>query len=117
VTWLKAYEKEKKMKKLIAMSSMLLATVAMAATAFAAGSFPGKVTKVEDGKVTVTAEGAVPAWAKKGATVSALGGAPKVLSVDGNNVILRFSKAKAAKIKVDSKATVTESDGEEMQGC
>ena len=105
------------MKKLITMISMLLATVALAATVFAAGACSGKVTKVEGDKVTVTMEGAVPAWAKKGASVLAMGGSPKVVSVEGNDVTLRLSKAKAAKVKVDSKVTVTESDGDEMQGC
>lgn len=105
------------MKKLIVMISMLLVTVALAATAFAAGSLSGKVTKIESDKVTVTVEGTLPAWAKKGATVSAAGGSPKVVSVEGNEVTLRFSKAKAAKVKVDSSMTLTESDGDEMQGC
>lgn len=105
------------MKKLIAMISTLLATVALAATVFAAGSCPGKVTKVEGDKVTVTMEGAVPAWAKKGATVKALGGAPKIVSVQGNEVTLRLTKAKAAKVKVDSNVTLTESEADEMQGC
>lgn len=104
------------MKKLIAMSSLLLATVALAATVFAAGAFSGKVTKIEDNMVTVTMEGAVPAWAKKGASVSALGGSPKVMAVTGNEVTLRFNKAKAAKIKVNSSMTLTEAQ-EEMQGC
>lgn len=105
------------MKKLITGITTMLATVALAATVFAAGSFSGKVTKVEGDKVTVTMEGAAPAWAKKGATVSAMGGSPKVLSVEGKEVTLRFSRAKAAKMKVDSTLTVTESDGDEMQGC
>ena len=104
------------MKRLIAMSSMLLVTAAMATTVFAAGASSGKVTKVEGEKVTVTLEGAVPAWAKKGASVSALGGSPKVLSVTGKEVTLRFSKAKAAKIKVDANVTMSEPK-EEMQGC
>ena len=104
------------MKKLIVMISMLLATVAMAATVFAAGACSGKVTKVEGNMVTVTMEAAVPAWAKKGASVSAMGGAPKVMSVTGNEVVLRFNKAKADKIKVDSNVTVSEPQ-EEMQGC
>jgi len=105
------------MKKLIAMISMLLATVALAATAFAAGSCSGKVTKIEGDKVTVAVEGAVPAWAQKGATVSAMGGSPKVLSVNGNELTMRFGRAKLSKIKADSNMTVTESDGDEMQGC
>lgn len=105
------------MKKPITMISMFLATVALAATVFAAGACSGKVTKVEGDKVTVSLEGAVPGWIKKGATVSAVGGSPKVMSVEDNQMTLRFSKAKAAKIKVDSNITVTESDADEMQGC
>ena len=46
-----------------------------------AGPVSGKVTKVDGDKVTVTVEGAVPAWAKKGASVTAAGGSPKVVSV------------------------------------
>jgi hypothetical protein len=102
------------MRRLISIVSMMLVTVAMTVTVFAAGA-TGKVTKVEGEKVTVTMEGAVPAWAKKGATVSALGGAPKVLAVDGKELTLKFSKAKAAAIKVDSKVSLTK--GGEMQGC
>lgn len=102
------------MKKLIAMISTLLVTIALAATVFAAGA-SGKVTKVEGEKVTVTMDGAVPGWAKKGATVSVLGGAPKVLSVNGKEVTLKMSKAKAAAVKVDAKVTMTK--GGEMQGC
>jgi len=104
------------MKRLIAGVSMLLATLAFAATVFAAGGCMGKVTKVEGDKVTVTLQGAVPAWAKKGASVSALGGAPKVVAVSGKELTLRFSKEKAAKIKVDTGVTLTKSGGE-MQGC
>jgi len=54
---------------------------------------------------------------KKGATVKAWGGSPKVDTVKGNEVTMKVTKAKAAKVKVDSNVTVTESDGEEMQGC
>ena len=105
------------MKKVCATISLLLATVALAATAFAAGSVSGKVTKVDGDKVTVTIEGAVPAWAKKGASVTAAGGSPKVVAVEGNHVTLKMSKAKAAKIAVDSGLTISESEGDEMQGC
>jgi hypothetical protein len=103
------------MRKLIPIVATLLVTVAMTVTVFAAGASTGKVTKVEGEKVTVTLEGAVPAWAKKGATVSALGGAPKVLAVTGKEVTLKFNKAKAAAIKLDSKVSMTK--GGEMQGC
>lgn len=97
--------------------SMVAVALLSASIAFAAGSVSGKVTKIEGDKVTVTVEGAVPAWAKTGANVSAAGGAPKVVSVQGNEVTLRFSKSKAAKIKVDSKMKLTESEGDELQGC
>lgn len=105
------------MKKLISMISMALTMLAVATAVFAAEPVTGKVTKVEGDKVTVALEGAVPAWAKKGANVSAMGGSPKVLAVEGSEVTLRFSRAKAAKIKADSNMTLTESDGDDMQGC
>ena len=104
------------MKKLISMFSTLLITGALAATVFAAGSVSGKVVKVEGDKITVSLEGAVPAWAKKGASVSAFGGAPKVLSVNGKVITLKMSKEKAAKIKVDEKVTMNKCDAE-LQGC
>jgi len=105
------------MKKLTAGISMLLTTLALVATVYAAGAAClAKVTKVEGDKVTVTLQGTVPAWAKKGATVSALGGAPKIVAVSGKELTLRFSKEKAAKIKPDSTMSLTKSTGE-MQGC
>jgi hypothetical protein len=103
------------MRKLISIVASVLVSVALTVTVYAAGASTGMVTKVEGEKVTVTLEGAVPGWAKKGATVSALGGAPKVLAVNGKEVTLKFSKAKAAAIKVDSKVSLTK--GGEMQGC
>lgn len=105
------------MKKIIALLAAAIMTATLAVSAFAAGPVSGKVTKVDGEKVTVTVEGAVPAWAKKGANVTAAGGSPKVVSVQGNEVTLKFSKSKAAKIAVDSKMTLTECEGDEMQGC
>jgi hypothetical protein len=105
------------MKKIITLLAAALMTTAMAVSAFAAGSFTGKVTKVDGEKVVVKVDGGVPGWAKAGATVKASGGAPKVLSVKGNEVTLKFGKAKAAKIKTDTSMTVSETGGEEMQGC
>ncbi|WP_026841276.1 selenite/tellurite reduction operon protein ExtJ [Citrifermentans bremense] len=105
------------MKKIIALLAAAIITATLAVSAFAAGPVSGKVTKVDGEKVTVTVEGAVPAWAKKGANVTAAGGSPKVVSVQGNEVTLKFSKSKAAKIAVDSKMTLTECEGDEMQGC
>ena len=93
------------------------AMVCLAATAFAANPAKGKVTKVEGEQVTVTLEGAPPAFVKKGAMVSALGGSPKVVAVQGSEVTLKFGKAKAEKIKVDSPISLTECEGDELQGC
>ena len=105
------------MKRFIRKMAALLVMAAFATTAFAAGAINGKVTKIDGTKVTVTAEQDIPGWVKKGAYVSALGGSPKVLEVKGKEMILRFGSEKAAKIKTDSAVTVTESSGDEMQGC
>lgn len=104
------------MKKIMMSIAAALVAVSMAAVAFAAGSFSGKVTKVDGAKVTVKAD-KIPAWVKKGGSVSAMGGSPKVLDVKGNEVTLRFGKAKADKVKVDSSLTVNEASGDELQGC
>jgi hypothetical protein len=76
-----------------------------------------KVVKIETDKVTVVVEGKLPAWIKPGGNVTAGGGAPKILAVKGNELVLRFSKAKAAKIKADSVLPLTEFTGDELQGC
>ncbi len=89
----------------------------MVVSAIAADTVKGKVTKVETDKVTVMVDGDLPAWIKAGGNVTAGGGAPKVLSVKGKEVILRFSRAKAAKIKVDSAMSLSEFSGDELQGC
>lgn len=105
------------MKQLIAKIAALFVMTVFVATAFASGSIAGKVTKIDGTKVTVTVEQNVPGWVKKGANVTALGGSPKVLEVNGKEMVLRFGSAKAAKIKLDSAVTVTESAGDELQGC
>jgi len=107
------------LKKIITMVVGVLVVASLAAGALAAdkGACNGKVTKIEGDKVTVMMEGAVPAWVKVGGTVTAAGAAPKVLSVEGNEVVLRFSRAKAATIKVDSGISLSEFAGDELQGC
>ncbi len=106
------------MNKLMTRITVLLATVALAAVAMAANApLAGKVTRIDGTRVTVTAKQNIPSWVKKGGTVSALGGSPKVLEVKGKEMVLRFGKAKAETLKVDSAATVSESAGEELQGC
>lgn len=105
------------MKRLITKISLLFAMAAFAATAFAAESFKGKVSAIDGEKITVTVEKDIPAWVKKGSNVEAMGGAPMVVEVKGNMVVLKFGKAKAAKIKADSAMTISESAGDELQGC
>jgi len=95
----------------------VLMVVFMSASAIAAEKINVKVAKVSGDKVTVVIEGAVPPWVKSGATVIGGGGAPKIVSMKGNEVVLRFSRAKAAKIAVDSTISLEESSGDELQGC
>lgn len=104
-------------RKIIIILAAALAAASLAVSAFAAGHVAGKVTKVEGDQVTVAVDGAVPAWAKKGSNVTAAGGSPKVVAVEGNAVTLKFSKSKAAKIKVDSEMTLHECDADDLQGC
>ncbi|WP_224983949.1 selenite/tellurite reduction operon protein ExtJ [Geomonas agri] len=103
--------------KAMRIAAATLAVLSVAAMAFAAGPAKGKVTKVDGEQVTVTLEGAPPAFVKKGASVSAAGGSPKVVAVQGNEVTLKFGKAKAEKMKVDSPVSITECEGDELQGC
>ncbi|ABQ24662.1 selenite/tellurite reduction operon protein ExtJ [Geotalea uraniireducens] len=105
------------MKKSFTLVATLLITVVLAAASIAAGTFTGKVTAVDGEKVSVTVDKELPAWVKKGSAVQAMGGAPMVVEVNGNVVVLKFIKAKAAKIKADSSMTISESSGDELQGC
>jgi len=105
------------MKRLITKLATMLALAAFATAAFAAGSITGKVTAIDGEKVSITVEKGLPTWIKKGTTVQAFGGSPTVVDVKGNVVVLKFGKAKAAKIKSDSTMTISESSGDELQGC
>ncbi|WP_243371040.1 selenite/tellurite reduction operon protein ExtJ [Geotalea sp. SG265] len=105
------------MKRLLAGMFTIVATTAFTAAAFAAGSCSGKVTAIDGEKVSVTVDNNLPAWVKKGESVQAMGGAPKIVDVKGNVVVLRFGKAKAAKIKTGSTMTIGEAAGDELQGC
>jgi len=107
------------MLKKIVLPSLAAAAfaISMAGFAFAEGSFSGKVTKIQGERITITVEGAVPAWARAGVVVKGGGGAPRVLRVSGNEVTLKFGKAKAEQLKVDQVLQITESSGEEVQGC
>ncbi|GAB7028400.1 selenite/tellurite reduction operon protein ExtJ [Geotalea toluenoxydans] len=105
------------MKRMITKLATIFALAAFATAAFAAGSVTGKVTAIDGEKVSVTVEKELPAWVKKGDSVQAMGGSPTVVDVKGNVIVLKFGKAKAAKIKADSKMTISESAGDELQGC
>jgi len=105
----------KKICLVIMMTVLLVAGMALSAPA--EETVNGKVIKIETDKVTVVVEGKLPAWIKSGSNVTAGGGAPKVLGIKGNELVLRFSKAKAAKLKVDSTLPLTEFTGDELQGC
>lgn len=100
----------------IAVAAAILVTT-MAAWAFAGGSFSAKVTKIEGERVTILADVPVPSWVRAGVAVMAGDGAPRVLRVQGSEVTLKFGKEKAAKLKADQVLKVTESSGDELQGC
>lgn len=105
------------LKKIIIAGTAAIMAMSMAVTVVAAESFTGKVTKIEGERVTILADGPVPSWVRAGVAVMAGGGAPRVLRVQGNEVTLKFGKEKAAKLKADEVLKVTESSGDELQGC
>ena len=105
------------LKKIGLLLMAVLLMIGMATTASAEESVSGKIIKIETDKVTVVVEGKLPAWIKAGGNVTAGGGAPKILGIKGNELVLRFSKTKAAKLKVDSQLKMTEFTGDELQGC
>ena len=95
----------------------LLLVVGIAFSVHAGEKIGGKVVKIDGGKVTVMLDGPQPEWIKSGANVTVGGAAPKVLSIKANEIVLRFSKAKASKLKVDSAVVIEEAAGDELQGC
>jgi len=105
------------MKKFMTSLTILFTVLAFSTAAFAASSFSGKVIKIDGTKVTVAAEQDLPKWVKKGNNVSALGGSPKVLEVNGKEMVLRFGKQKAETIKIDSSVSISEPADDELQGC
>ena len=105
------------LKKISTIIAVALLVVSMAILASAADTVNAKVTNVEGDIITVTIEGALPAWLKTGASVTDGSAEQKVLSVKGNEVTVRFSKARAAKIKVDSILFLSKFTGNELQGC
>lgn len=109
-----------RMNKTVALLCSALLATAFAGNAFAA-SFAGKVSANDGERVTLQVAKGAPAWARKGSILSAAGGMPTVVEVKGNNVTLKFSKAKAARIKTGMNLTVSEppkgGGTEQLQGC
>ena len=95
------------MKKMIALFSATLMTLALSNAAMAA-SFSGKVVKNDGERVTLEIAKGGPAWVKKGSVLSSAGGMPTVVDDQGKQVTLKFSKAKAAKIKQNMTLSVSE---------
>lgn len=108
------------MEKMIALLAAALMTLALSGSAMAA-SFSGKVIKNDGERVTLEVAKGGPAWVKKGSVLSAAGGMPTVVDVKGKEVTLKFSKAKAAKIKQNMTISVSEppkgTGTENVQGC
>lgn len=105
------------LKKIGLIISTIVLAAGLAVNAAADDMVMSKVIKIETDKVTVVVEGALPGWIKPGGNVTAGGGAPKILGIRGKELVLRFSKAKAARIKPDSTLELSEFTGDELQGC
>ena len=93
----------------------------LAVCSFAFGADPavaGKITAVDDGKVTIALDAEKPAWIKKNAPVKFKDGVGKVLEVspDGvSPVVVTVKTKKAAQMKVDE--AITFQKGKAMAGC
>ncbi len=86
-------------------------------TAFAAESINARVVAVDGGQIALEANGQVPGWAAKGATVQALGWQTKVVSVDGSKILISLSKSKASKVELNSEVVVREVSQQQKFGC
>ncbi|MBP2675688.1 MAG: hypothetical protein H6Q84_2528 [Deltaproteobacteria bacterium] len=106
-----------KKKLLVAMVAALV--VGLAGFAFAADGdkVTGKITKIDGLRVTVAAQGDLPAWVKAGTRVTAGGGSPVVLKISGKEMTLKFGQAKVEQLKVDQVLEITPSSGDVPQGC
>jgi len=102
---------------LVALIAVLVMGLAGFASAAEGEKVAAKITKIDGQRVTVTAEGEIPAWLKAGTRVSAGGGAPLVLRVSGKDVTMKFGKAKVEQLKVGQVLEVKPSSGEVPQGC
>jgi len=107
------------LKKTLLVAMVAALVMGLSGLSFAADGekFTGKITKIDGLRVTVAAQGDLPAWAKAGTRVNAGGGAPVVLKVSGKDMTLKFGKAKAEQLKVDQVLEITPSSGDAPQGC
>ncbi|MBE0602320.1 MAG: hypothetical protein IH611_01660 [Deltaproteobacteria bacterium] len=107
------------LKKTLLVAMVAALVMGLSGIAFAADGekFTGKIVKIDGVRVTVAAEGGLPAWVKAGTRVSASGGAPVVLRIKDKEMTLKFGKAKAEQLKVDQVLEITPSSGDVPQGC
>ena len=107
------------LKKTLLVAMVAALVMGLSGLAFAADGekFTGKITKIEGVRVTVAAEGGLPAWVKAGTRVNAGGGAPVVLKISGKEMTLKFGQAKVEQLKVDQVLEITPSSGDVPQGC
>ncbi|MFN2238875.1 MAG: hypothetical protein ABR524_05755 [Thermoanaerobaculia bacterium] len=83
--------------------------------ATAATAVTGKITAVEDGKVTIAIDGDKPAWVKKNAPVKFRDGVGKVLAVSDDPLSITVKTRKAGSMSVGD--TITFQKGKAMSGC
>lgn len=102
--------------------AMILLVLAVCGIGLAAdqpeGSVSGKITTVDQGKVTITLDGAKPDWVKKNAPVKFKEGVGKVLEVSADGVspvVITVKTKKAAQMKTGD--AITFQKGKAMAGC
>jgi acylphosphatase len=98
-------------------TALFLLVLFVAAVAFAADpAVKGKITAIEDGKVTVALEGDKAAWVKKNAPVKFTEGIGKIVEVSGTDpVVIVFKTKKASELKVGDSISLQK--GKAMAGC
>lgn len=103
-------------KTLLAVLTILLSVV-LVSPAF---SFDGKVSKIEGSSLTLTVDGTMPTWVKKGALAKTSSGLAKVLSVDGQTLVVKVKTSSAKSLKDGDTLDVKPKNaaaGGLLQGC
>ena len=97
-------------------TALFLLVLFVAAVAFAAEGVTGKITSIDDGKVTIALEGEKASWVKKNAPVKFDAGIGKILEVsDGDPVVIVLKTKKASALKVGDSISLQK--GKAMAGC